>query len=326
MSQISNTFETYDAVGNRETLADTISMITPEETPFLSMIGKESVSGVHPEWQTDTLASPNTSNNVPEGNDWVFSAITPTTRVGNYCQISEKTFIISKTQEKVSKAGRKSEVARELSKKGLELKIDQEVIFLSNQASSAGSGNGATNRTLGALRAWCSTNDSLGAGGASGGFNSSTGIVDAATDGTQRAFTKALLDTNIENIVNSGGKVKFAMMSNYNTRVFSTFMSDSNVGQLTIAAGADVYVSDFGEVTVIPNTQMTRAGASIARNIFMVDPSKVKQGVLRPIDQTTPAVTGDSEKRVINTEYTLIVKNEAGLGVIADTFGLTSAS
>ena len=44
-----------------------------------------------------------------------------------------------------------------------------EVILLSNQASSAGSGNGATNRNLGGLRAWLSTNDSLGGGGSSGG-------------------------------------------------------------------------------------------------------------------------------------------------------------
>lgn len=29
MAQPSNTFETFDAVGNRETLADIISMITP---------------------------------------------------------------------------------------------------------------------------------------------------------------------------------------------------------------------------------------------------------------------------------------------------------
>ena len=119
MPQISNTFETYDAVGNREELSDKIHMITPEETPFLSLIGRKSVKSIHPEWQPDPLASPSTSNNPPEGNDWTFDAVSPTTRVGNYCQISEKSFIISATPDETDKAGRKSEVARELAKKGV---------------------------------------------------------------------------------------------------------------------------------------------------------------------------------------------------------------
>ena len=229
MAQVSNTFETYDAVGNRETLADRIYMITPEETPFLSMIGKTSVDGVHPEWQTDTLATPDTSNNQPEGNDWSFQSISPTTRVGNYCQISDKRIIVSNTHKLVSKDGRKSEMAREIAKKGQELKTDMEVILLSNQASTAGSGNGASNRKLGGFRAWLASNDSLGSGGASGGFNSSTGVVDAATNGTQRALTKALLDTVIQNTYVSGGNPTTLLLSPYAKTVFSTFMSDTNV-------------------------------------------------------------------------------------------------
>ena len=70
MPQVANTFETYDAVGNREELADKIWMLTPEETPFISLVGKSSVNSRHPEWQTDTLASPDTDNNQMEGNDY----------------------------------------------------------------------------------------------------------------------------------------------------------------------------------------------------------------------------------------------------------------
>lgn len=196
-SPIVGTYETYDARGLRETLADIISMITPEETPFISRIGTRKIDGIHPEWQTDTLATPDTTNNRPEGSDWTFTAIVPTVRVGNYTQISDKRFLISGTLEEVKKAGRQSELARETRKKGVELKTDVEVIALSNQASSAGSGDGATNRTSGGLRAWIATNDDLGATGASGGFNSGTGIVDAATNGNQRAFTKAIMDASL---------------------------------------------------------------------------------------------------------------------------------
>ncbi|WP_104662845.1 DUF5309 domain-containing protein [Ensifer adhaerens] len=336
MPQVSNTFETYDAVGNRETLADRIYMITPEETPFLSMIGKTDVDGVHPEWQTDTLATPDTANNQPEGNDWSFQAITPTTRVGNYCQISDKRIVVSNTQEVVSKAGRKSEMAREIAKKGQELKTDMEVILLSNQASSAGSGNAASNRLSGGFRAWLSSNDSLGAGGASGGFNAGTGIVDAATNGTQRALTKALLDTTIQATYISGGNPTTLLLSPYAKTVFSTFMSDANVAQqrfaakgssqTTIVAAADMYLSDFGTLTVVPDRQMARAGATIARNAFLVDPSMVQLGTLRDIAKRDPAETGDAKKKVLNVEYTLVVKNEAAHGVVADIFGMTASS
>lgn len=336
MAQPSNSFETFDAVGNRETLADFISMISPEETPVLSMLPKEKVTGVHPEWQTDELATPNTDNNVPEGNSWTFSAVTPTVRVGNYCQISEKTLQITNTQEVVAKAGRKSEVARELSKKGLELKTDKEVIILSNQASSAGSGNGATNRKLGGMRAWLASNDDLGAGGASGGFNTSTGIVDAATNGTQRAFTKTLLDNVIRATFVNGGNPRRIVLSPYNKGVFSGFMADAAVAQqryaapkkgaTEIVAAADVYHSDFGSLVVEPDRQMARVGASACRNVFLLDPTMAAVGVLRPEQQRKPETTSDSEQRVLNTEYTLVVKNEKAHGVIADTYGFTSAS
>ena len=335
-SPIVNTYETYDARGNREELADIISMITPEETPFISAIGDRKVDSVHPEWQTDTLATPDTTNNRPEGSDWTYQAIVPTTRVGNYTQISDKRIIISATQEVVNKAGRRSELARETRKKGVELRTDQEVIALSNQASSAGSGDGATNRTTGGLRAWIATNDDLGATGASGGFNSGTGVVDAATNGNQRAFTKTIMDTVIASTYTAGGNVNMIMASPYVKRVFSTFMSDTNVasqryvtpksGQTKIVGAADTYESDFGEMSFVVNRQMARAGAAIARNVFFLDTEKLARGNLRPIQLETPAKTGDATKRVLVTEWTLIVDNEASQGVAADIYGLTAST
>lgn len=336
MAQVANTYETYDAVGNREELADKIYQITPEETPFISLIGRKPVVSVHPEWQTDTLGSVDTANNQPEGDDWTFDAITPTTRVGNYTQISNKRIIISRTQDKTSKAGRKSELAREVAKKGVELRIDMEAICLSNQASTAGTGNGATNRKLGGFRAWLATNDAMEAGGASGGFNSSTSVVDAATNGSQRAFTKAILDSVILSAYNAGGMPKVLMLSPYVKTVFSTFMADSNValqrfaadgkGQTTIVAAADTYLSDFGKITTVVNRQMARAGAAVARNAFLIDPRMVSLGVFDDIQIAKPAKTGDAEKRVLVTEYTLLVNNEAAHGVAADLYGLTAST
>ena len=320
-------------MGNREELADTISRITPEETPFLSLIGTVNVKTVHPEWQTDSLATPVTSNNQPEGNDWTYDAITATTKIGNYTQISIKPFLVSGTQEETDKAGRDSEIAYQTAKKGVELKTDQEVTLLANQASSAGSGDGATNRTSAGMRAWLTSNDDMGGSGASGSF--SNGIQSAAVNGTQRAFTKAILDAVILSTYNAGGNPDVFMCSPYVKTVFSTILDDANVvplrkdvksGQATIVAAADMYQSDFGLISVVPNRQMARAGATVARNAFLITPAMAKLGIFRDYRVEKPAKTGDAEKRVLLTEYTLIMKNEAAHGVAADLYGLTASS
>ena len=335
MAQLSNTYETFDAKGIREELADTINNVSPEETPFRSMIGSQKLATTHPEWQLDSLATPDTANNRAEGNDWTYDAVTATSRVGNYTQISDKSVIISGSLENTDKAGRKSELAYQVAKKGVELKIDQEVILLSNQASSAGTGNGATNRTSAGLRAWLATNDDLGSGGSSGGYNTSTNVVDAATNGTQRAFTKTLLDNVILSSYNAGGSPDVLMVSPYVKTVFSSLLDNADIvpsqrqilkGQATLIAAADMYQSDFGLITVVPNRQMARAGASIARNAFLIDTSTLALGEFRAISLEKPAKTGDAEKRVLITEYSLIVKNEAANGVITDLYGLTAST
>lgn len=328
MAQATGTFDTYDAVGNREELAEAIYMITPEDTPLMTLLGREPVRSTHPEWQTDTLATP-ASNAQIEGNEWTFADFTATSRVGNYTQISDKKVLVTRTQDKTLKAGRKSELKRELKKKGTELKKDMEFALLQNQASVAGAA--ATARQFGGFRAWLATNDDLGATGASGGFNSGTGLVDAATAGTQRAFTKALMDSVIQSTYTAGGNPNTIMVSPYNKRVFSGFAgiaelrSNQDQGkkkQMTIFAGADMYVSDFGVLTVIPNRVMA-TDATTASNVFIIDPDKAKVGIFDDIQMHEAAKTGDAEKRVLNVEYTLVMRNEAAHGVVADTFGLT---
>ena len=44
MAQVTNTFSSFDAVGIREDLANVIYDLAPQETPFLSNIGSDSVN------------------------------------------------------------------------------------------------------------------------------------------------------------------------------------------------------------------------------------------------------------------------------------------
>ncbi len=333
MAIATNTFTTYDDKRKREEFSDIISNISPEDTPFRSMIGRRAIKSIHPEWSNDALATPNPANAVAEGDEYTFGAVTATTRLGNWAQISRKEWIISETDEAVDKAGQQSELARQKVKKGKELKKDQEAILLSNQASVAGAA--ATPRLLGGLPTWITSNDNRGTGGADGGFNSTTGLTVAETLGTQRAFTKAIMDDIQQKAYNNGGKGTVLMVAPFVKTVFSSFMSDPSVapqrmstkdrGQATIIGAADTYQGDFALYDVVPNRVMGTS-AGLARRAFVIDPDMVALGVLRDIREDTPARTGDATKKVLITEYSLIVENQAALGMASDLFGINATT
>lgn len=315
MTAITNTFQTYQAKGIREDLSDLISNIAPTDTTFMNMVGKDKVENTRFEWQTDTLAAADTANAQIEGDDLSsFTAVTPTVRVSNLTQISRKDLIVAGTTDAVTKAGRKSELAFQIVKKTKELKRDQESILLTNQASAAG--NASTARTTGGVRAWIKTNTSLGATGANGGYNTGTSVVDAATDGTQRAFTEALLKSVILQCYNSGGDPDTVMVGPFNKQVLSGFTGNNTRTQDTsdgkLATAIDVYESDFGTLKVVANRFQR------GRDAFVLQSDMWKIGYLRPMKVEELAKTGDAEKRMLIVEYGLISKNEAASGVVAD--------
>lgn len=330
MAQTTGTYSTYDIVGQREELADTISMITPEETPLYTSLKKQKLASKHPEWQTDVLEPP-ADNAQLEGDNYSFSSKTPTTRVGNYTQILHKTGIISGTAEVVDKAGRSKESTREKMKSGLALRKDLERMLLSNQASVAG--DDITARRSAGIPAWLTSNDDRDVGGSEGGF--SGGLVAAATNGSQRAFTKTITDTVMALTYNSGGNARHVYVSPYVKSVQSRFMSDSNVVALRSAAedsprnmliaAADIYLSDFGKVTFHPNRVMATS-AALARNAFFIDPDMIAYGTLRPIQEDDVAKTGDHVPYVLIHEGCLIMRNQAAHGIAADLYGLTAST
>jgi hypothetical protein len=113
-------------------------------------------------------------------------------------------------------------------------------------------------------------------------------------------------------------------MSNANVATYR-YMAEQREGN-KIVSNADIYAGPFGEVEVVPNRVMANS-AAVARNAFLADTEMLSWKWLRPIANVPNlAKTGDAEKGVILGEGTLEVKNEAGLGVIADLFGLTAAS
>jgi hypothetical protein len=333
MAIVVGSHTTYLDKRKREDFADLVSMISPDETPILSSLDSEKATGVKHEWSLDALATPSIANAQVEGDAYSYTSVTATTRIGNYLQISRKAFIITNTQEVIDKAGKKSEVGAQRAKAAAELKTDIEVAIGSNNASVAGAA--ATARQSAGLRAWIATNDSLSAAGspASGGYNTGTLVVDAATNGTQRSFSKVLLDDTIEATYKAGGSPTKLHVSPYIKREFSKLMSDANVAapmfstkgdDVTVVGSADMYRSDFGRIAVVPNRQWARVGATACRNAYLIDESKVGIAWLRKIaEDPNVAPNSDATAKVMLGEWTLMVKNEAALGCVADLYGFT---
>ena len=314
------TYTTYipegGAVGQREDLSNTIFNIAPTETPVVSSIGKTKATATYHEWQTDDLSPANT-NALIEGADADDATATPTVRIGNRTQIQGKTVHISGTLDAVDKAGRKTETAYQLAKSGQELKRDMEKTILSNIPQNAGTT--ITARVLGGIQTWLKTNAVLGATGVAGSDGTT-----ARVDGTDAAFTEDMLKKCVKSVFENGGSPTMLVVPPTQKQVVSTFAGIAEQryeapksSATTIIGAADVYLSDFGTVSVVPDRFMGAEGDG-GEFALILDPTMASIATLRPFQSTLLAKSGDSEKHQMLTEYTLQVSNEKAHGIIGD--------
>jgi hypothetical protein len=310
MSLPTNTFNTYEAIGNREDLIDKIYKTSPTETPLLSSLERNKASATFHEWQTQALASADTDNAVLEGDDAVTNAATPTTRLGNYCQISDKVPRVSGTQQAVDHAGRGNEMDYQVSLKMQELKIDLEaILFGTNQARNAGAAG--TARRTASILSWLKTNTST-----TGSDPSAADGTGTRTDGTQRAFKESQLKTVLQSIWTNGGKPNVIATGGFNKQQFSTFTGRStpteDATSKKIVASVDFYDSDFGKQRVMASRNMR------SRDCLVLQMDMWAMSTLRNMKMKDLAVTGDSQRVQILTEYALEARNEKSSGIVAD--------
>lgn len=314
MTIIANTFTSFDAKGIREELANVISNIAPEETPFTSNVGSENVSNTFFEWQLDDLSSVDVTP-VIDGDDVAsFDATTATVRVGNYTQIRRRSMIIADNLGFQDLAGRNDEVAYQLAKRGKEIKRDLETIYTGNTARSAGSASAG--RVTAGLGAWIATNVNKAGDGTN---PTAVDGSDARNDGTQRDFTEAMLKDVMQKAYTAGGNPSMLMVGPYNKTVVSGFAGIAaqryqapTDGPTTIIGAADVYLSDFGALTVVPNR------FSRERDAWCLDTEYASIATLRPIQKVDLARTGDAEKSMLICETGVKISNEKAHGLIAD--------
>lgn len=314
MSLPTNTFTTTLAVGNREDLEDVIYNVAPSETPILSMLDSTKVTATNHEWQTDTLASANTSNAKIQGDDASTTAVTATVRLGNYTQIMDKVPRVSGTQQAVDAAGRADDLDYQVVKMGKELKIDMEAIaFGTNQAKLVAAA--ATAPLMASALSWIGTNDIFSS---AGGAASPTALAGAntRTDGTQVAFTEAQLKACLQLIWVQGGKPDVIALGGFNKQQMSTFTGRSTPQEDStkrkIVNAVDFYEGDFGQQKVVAARNIR------TRDCLVLQTDMWARGTLRGMQTKDLARTGDSERKQLIVEWTLVSRNEKASGGVFD--------
>lgn len=311
MAQPSNTFATNDMIGIREDLADVIYNISPVDVPGLSSMRSMEATNTTHEWQVDSLAAA-AANAVIEGDDATTDASSPTTRLTNQTQISDKVARVTGTARAVNSAGRADEMDYQMLKKGKELKRDIEKSILDNKAYSAGSDSAA--RSCAGVPAYIVTNINEASNATTANGTGSN----AHTDGTARAFTETQLKDVLLKCFNEGGSPDTLMVGPFNRQVASSFSAGKTVQQRAedsvLHATFDVYESDFGSVKIIPNRFME------ARTALVLEMDNWGVAYLpgRNMVTTELAKTGDTDRRQILCEYTVHAGQEKTSGAIYD--------
>jgi hypothetical protein len=305
MAAPTNTFLTTSAIGNREDLTDIIYRISPTQTPLINMASKSKATNTLHEWQTQELASAVTNNAQAEGDDLTAKTVTVTTRLNNRTQISAKKVVVSGTQQAMNPAGRKDELAYQLSLASLEIKRDMEssATQLDVLATSPRQARG--------LRGWVVDNVNRN-GGTLASYTANTGY----TAGTQRAFTESQVKDVLQQVFTAGGEPDMIMLPPAAKQTFSGFTGNATrfdkSEDAKLYSSVDFYVSDFGTLQCVPNRFMA------TRDVFVLQSDKLAVAYLRPFQTIELAKTGDAEQRELVVEWTLECRAPKAHGAIYD--------
>lgn len=307
MTAPSNTFLTTSAIGNREDLTDIIYRISPTQTPVLNMASKSKATNTLHEWQVQELAAVATTpwNAAVEGDNPTAKTVTVTTRLNNRTQISTKTVIVSGTQQAMNPAGRKDELAYQLSLASLELKRDMEAGLTNSDVLAT------SPRQSRGLRGWVVDNVNQN-GGTLASYTGNTGY----TAGTLRSFTESQVKDVLQKVYTAGGEPDMIMLPPTLKQTFSGFTGNATrfdkSEDAKLYASVDFYVSDFGTLQAVPNRFMA------TRDVFVLQSDKLAVAYLRPFQTIELAKTGDAEQRELVVEYTLECRAPKAHGAVYD--------
>ena len=289
------TFKTYDSVGAKEDVSDVISILDKHESPFTSSIdaNMRTVKQKTYEWQEDEQEGGQDNAQV-EGFDATEEALTTTDMVQNTTQIFSRTIKLSGSVEATDHYGRKSELARQIMKKGKALKLDRERAAVGTEQVMV-----------------------LGSSSVARRHKSASQLIDAGNKidarpvpgtGANVALTELVLQAAIRKNHAEGGRATRLMVAPNVAEQTAEFDGNaSRTREVTSAKSneiihvVDVYTTALGTLSIETNREMKPDFALLWR------PSDWKGVVLkgRAWFRETLAKTGDNTKIMLAGEYGL---------------------
>ncbi|MGL5965379.1 MAG: SU10 major capsid protein [Fusobacteriaceae bacterium] len=304
----------YDLQGKKLSFADWISNLSPTETPFASMIGKEAISQTKFEWQTDVIPTVSPSNAQIEGSLPGFQEVHGTTVLHNTTQIFRRAVSVSDTANVVAYYGRGKEIGYQMEKAGLELKRDIEVTLLGEGKSKPASTADAP--TTSGFVDLCL---------AKGTPDADSGVNLHFATGKANELPEAKLFEMTENLYMANSKANVIM---FHPKWASQFTSLIEVaapvagvaenrmkmfGSMddTYNAEVDTIIDPLGQkFALVPNRHMPE------KFVYFFNPADWTQMILRAPKKIQLAKMGSSEEWMVETELGLRHRNKAASGIL----------
>ena len=281
-----------------EDVSDFIYMISPEETPLLTMLTKKRAAAVNHEWLSDSLATAAT-NAKQEGELYATDTITARTRYSNPCQISWRAYEVSGSMEVVSQYGIKSDMAYESIKKMKELKLDVNLDLWENTSNDSTSGSSMSARNTEGYHAMVAAYAVPVA---------ATGDKEMPNASLTGDAAELLFNLVVSEVYASGPKCDVAFMLPSAKRNVSRWTGVAtkffNQEDKTFTNIIDFYESDFGTIRFVMDRSYNADAVIQAEPLITVgDFSKSAIAFLRPFTNKRIDVPKDAHAGVVQVEY-----------------------
>jgi len=288
----------FTGAANREDLLDVITIVSPIDAPLFTMFRKTKISNVEVEWLTDLLDQA-TSNAVADGSSAEFSAVQSRARLRNYAQISREAYDVSDSQRAANPGGIRDELRYQMGKAVKQWKRDVEYDIVNG---SAATGTPASTRCARGLYFWLN------------GFCSNTAEVTGANTGAM--VQEDDINSRLQNVWVSGGLCDYVLCTaTQKNQISSNFAGSTGsrrnipLQENTLVNVVDFYMSDFGNVKVLPHRWFSSAASganNVQRVTMMIQSDKWLLGIYRPPRNIPLAKIGSSERAMVEGEWSLI--------------------
>ncbi len=290
----------FIGAANREDLLDIITIISPVDTPLFTMFRKTKVENVQVEWLTDLLDIA-TSNAVADGSVATFQPVQSRERLVNYAQISRESYDVSDSQRAVNPAGIRDELRYQMGKAIKQWKRDVEYEIMNGSAST---GAGVSTRCARGIQYWLAD------------FSSNTAEAACGVSASAEGLDETDLNIALMNVWVTGGLCDYILATPTQKReISSNFVGSSNsrrnipLSENTVINVIDFYMSDFGNVKVLPHRWFASAAPGNVNHqerTLAIQSDKWLLGFLRPPRNVPLAKVGSSERAMVEGEWTLI--------------------